>query len=228
MNTSDISSLDSAIRNLIELGKNLSDKLEFQTLGTVIQATTCFLTVAANTLDNGERQLKFSEHQDWKNLMASINRYFYAHVHTAIELQLVEFCRIRNLTIQSTQKRRLLDKYEEELKSKVPKDFHPKIEAFLSKNAYDKPSTMDVLNTALTKVNIVNKDKAYFRQFYDALSILRNKSSHSDTALSTSEISRLQQAKLDFLVSDKGELQSKAGHYVIISKMTITCLGALG
>jgi hypothetical protein len=220
-------SLDKAIKNLVDLGRNLGDKLQFQTLGTVIQTTTCFLTVAANTQDNGQRQLTFSKHQDWKNLMSNINRFFYAHLHTAIELELVEFCKNQNISIQSSQKRRLLEKYEKELKKEVPNDFHSKIESFLHKNAYDRPSTMDILNTALTQIDITNKDKTYFRLFYDALSILRNKSSHSDSALSASEKSRLQQAKLDFLISDEGELHSQAGHYVIISKMTMACLSAL-
>jgi len=90
-----IKSLDTAIKDLIDLGKVFGNKFELQTLGTVVQSTACFLTIAANTLDQGQRQLNFSNKEDWKNLINNINRFFYAHVHTAIEVELIDFSKKR-------------------------------------------------------------------------------------------------------------------------------------
>jgi hypothetical protein len=223
----EIKSLDIAIKNLIDLGKEFGDKFEFQTLGTVVQSTACFLTIAANTLDHGQRQLNFSDKGDWQNLISNINRFFYAHVHTAIEVELIEFCNRKKIKIESTVKRKLFEKYEKTLKQKIPTEHQKDIEDFLQENTSDRPSSMDFLNSSLKEISFSEDEKTYFRIFYEALSILRNKSSHSDPSLNDYESKKLKQAKLDFLISSQGTLQSQPGHYFHISKMVMIFLDNL-
>lgn len=225
--TEEIKSLETAIKNLIELGKEFGDKFESQTLGTVVHTTACFLTMAANTLDQGQRQLNFSNKEDWKNLISNINRFFYAHVHTAIEVELIEFSNKKGIKIESTVKRKLLEKYEKNLKQKIPNEHHKDIEDFLQENTPDRPSAMDFLNCSLKGTGFSEDEKKYFRIFYEALSILRNKSSHSDPSLHGYEKDKLKQAKLDFLISPKGTLKSQPGHYFYISKMVMVFLNNL-
>jgi len=86
---------------------------------------------------------------------------------------------------------------------------------------------MDILNFSLKGSSFKEKEKKYFRIFYEALSILRNKSSHSVPELSDYEKNKIKQAKLDFLISPQGKLQSQPRHYFYISKMAMVFLNNL-
>jgi hypothetical protein len=50
------------------LEKEIGARFELRTLGTVVQGTICFLTIAANTLNEGQRKLKFTAKDDLSNL----------------------------------------------------------------------------------------------------------------------------------------------------------------
>jgi hypothetical protein len=215
----EIKSLDAALTNLVSLEKDLGTKFELRTLGTVVQGTICFLTIAANTLDEGQRRLKFTEKDDWTNLMSFINRAFYANLHTAIEAELLEFCSRKNIEVTLTQRRKLIESFEQTLKPKIPSSLSDEIESFIQKILPDRPSTIDVLNSALTGTQFTKEEKKYFRNLYEALSVLRNKSSHSDISLTDGDKLKLKNADLTFLVSPTGTLQSQPGHYFHLTKM---------
>jgi hypothetical protein len=215
----EIKSLDVALLNLASLEKELGAKFELRTLGTVVQGTICFLTIAVNTLDEGQRKLKFTKKDDWNNLMAFINRAFYANLHTAIEVELLEFCSRKNIEVGLTQRRKWIEEFEQTLKPKIPSSLTAEIESFIQKILPERPSTLDILNSALKETQFSKEDKKYFRNLYGALSVLRNKSSHSDISLTDGDKLKLENAQLTFLVTSSGTLQSQPGHYSHLAKM---------
>ena len=215
----EIKSLDSALTKLLDFEKDLGNKVELRGLGAVVQGIICFLTVAANTLDKGQRQLRFSEKDDWNNLMTLINRAFYANLHTAIEAELLDFCKRKNTDVESSHRRKLLKEFNERLRPNLPPSLADEFEIFIQKILPDRPSSNDILNSALKVATFTNDDKKYFRRLYEALSVLRNKSSHSDITLTESDKLKLQDAQLTFLVSSTDTLQSQPGHYFILTQM---------
>jgi hypothetical protein len=66
----------------------------------------------------------------------------------------------------------------------------------------------DYLNTVLNNIKSLDKNyQSNARAYFDALSIIRNKISHSDTALSESEKKKLKRGKFNNAISTDGSLQ---------------------
>src|SRR5690606_14628996 len=132
-----------------------------------------------------------------------------------------------SVDIKPSQQNELVKKFERKFKSKLPEDTYSDVKGFLIQSTPDRPSTLDVVNAALKASTLEPKEKKYFREFYEALSVLRNKGSHSDHSLSEHDLRKIKTAKMDFLVTDEGELQSKPGHYHCILKMAKVLLNGL-
>lgn len=84
---------------------------------------------------------------------------------------------------------------------------HPSIKKLKSMLARNKPVFEDYLNSALDISSLNKKQKTIWRRFFSALSITRNKVSHSDHTLSSSEITALKNGGFGALISLKGEIE---------------------
>ena len=83
------------------------------------------------------------------------------------------------------------------------------------------PTFNDYLNTVLGNVKgVSSKYKRSCRVYFDAVSIIRNKVSHSDMTLSEEEKRKLITAKYKNAISEKGELQMTfEGYKLLISDL---------
>lgn len=73
--------------------------------------------------------------------------------------------------------------------------------------------TMEIFEYAIKLSTLSKEDKRCWRNYYDALRILRNKSSHSDVRLNPGEEVVLKNANLDHHISDTKDVHTSVRNY---------------
>lgn len=218
-NKAHIGAIDSAIQELVRLHPRTASPapLPHQYIGTVVDNTAALLTAPANFLDGGGRGGRFTETNNWLSLMQAVHRSFLASIHLATERGLVAFCEesgiVPSCSLYETSSRAIAKIEAEvgendtvrralkELKAQIP----------------NRPFFDDYLNAALSASQLDKKTKTQWRHFFRALSIVRNKGSHSDPALTESERQKLADGGFGVLVSPTGELVINPRMYVQIA-----------
>jgi len=210
-----IREIDKAFEELF----NLQDRtkapasIQNQFIGTVIDNTLCLITGPGNSLDKGKRHVVYDKPENWISAMQAVHRSFYASVHLAIERGLIEYCEQRSVTVESSVKKEYEKKYEK-IKNKLTAETQPLVTNLFEKMTKGiSPNFYDYLNSALENSTIENKNKIGWRKIFDGLTIIRNKSSHSDPSLSENEIQRLKEGGYDALVSTENQLQLNPRNY---------------
>jgi len=89
-----------------------------QFLGTIVDNTLGLLTVPANAIDHGARQVRFENPRHWLSLMQAVHRSFFSSVHTATEAGLAAICRQHGIEVKSTLRARA-EKIVERLKDRI-------------------------------------------------------------------------------------------------------------
>jgi hypothetical protein len=83
-----------------------------------------------------------------------------------------------------------------------------------------RPNFYDYLNAALGISSIENEQKKMWRKFFDSLTIIRNKSAHSDPTLTENEVQRLKDGGYGILVSADNQVQINPRNYYQIALHT--------
>lgn len=69
--------------------------------------------------------------------MATINRIFYSHIHTAIETVLIDYCQGKGVKIEPSSKRKVLENFRSNFKRKISVELYPQVEMFFDENMPD-------------------------------------------------------------------------------------------
>lgn len=188
-----------------------------QYVGTIIDSTIGLLCSAGNSLDNGNRNITFSDPaRNWVSLMGIIHRIFFSMLHISFELGITKVCERLKLETISSESKTFLD-----ILNKINTEDTIELEKLKKHFKKKKPSFQDRLNTILNRSKLAKDRKNTWRNFFKAITILRNKVSHSDTSLSQEERDLLKNGGLGVVVSAAGELQlnarlyAQAGKYVL-------------
>lgn len=185
--------------------------IQHQYIGTVVDNTVSLLTAPANSLDKGQRYLEFSDPHNWLSLMQAVHRSFFSSIQMATEKGLAEYCHTRGVVVESRNKEAVI-KHLAELAKLVGNEHTAlkKLNALIGKG---NPSFDDYLNSALNVSSLTNNQKTHWRRFFRALSIIRNKVSHSDTELSCAERNSLRDEGFGTYLSPSGKLQANPRMY---------------
>lgn len=183
-----------------------------QYIGTVVDNTVGLLCSAANSLDEGCRHIIFDQMKNWVSLMQAVHRSFFSSLHIAIEKEFLDLCAGIDLTAESSIRKRYI-KVVNEISGNEPQK--QKLLSYFNKC---EPSFHDLLNALLKIVRINKYKKKIWRQYFKALTILRNKASHSDVTLSSSEKQSLNEGGFSVAVSRDGKIQMNSRMYAQIIK----------
>lgn len=178
-----------------------------QFIGTVVDNTLALLTVPANSLDGGHRSIQFSESNNWRSLIRAVHSSFLSQIHLATERALVSICEELNLRVQSSFRLSMLkaiDQIERHTEDLKPIQRALKDVQALARNS--RPQFDDYLNAVLSNSKLEKRTKRDWRLFFRALSIVRNKVSHSVAELAESEKVRLIEGGFSVLISQSGKL----------------------
>jgi hypothetical protein len=204
-----VETIDAAIKELMQLETRTKSPapLAHQFIGTIVDNTVGLLTAPANALDGGQRSITFSDSQNWLSLMQAVHRYFFSSLHTGAEIALVTLCRERKIEVHSRLEQATnhpVRKIEEAagdlpIVRRALKDLRAVMRTY-------RPSFDDYLEGALSTVTLNDKTKKTWRRFFRALSIIRNKTSHAEPALTDAERVRLREGGFAVMISGSGEL----------------------
>lgn len=206
---SHIQHLDAAIAELLQLEKRTAAPapIPHQYIGTAVDNAVLFLSACANSLDSGARKITFSQTDNWLSAMKAVHRSFFASLHSVVEAGLTAICEERALTAESAQQRKT-DQYLERLSLLVVgnSDALQLIAKLKKLNGSLRTGFQDQLNVVLESSALDETEKRGWRKFFDALGIVRNKSSHPNPALSDNELERLREGGFAVAVSADGRL----------------------
>ncbi len=178
-----------------------------QYVGTVIDSTVGLLCSCANSLDRGGRTIIFSDFDNWLSLMKITHRSFYSNLHVAVELGIKHLCKERNLSPESSVGKRFLNKI-----AKI-KCTEKEIRALQKYFSMLEPSFIDHVNILLKHSSLSIERKKIWRQYFNALTILRNKASHSNSRLTNNQSDCLLEGGFSVMVSRNNELQMNTRQY---------------
>lgn len=191
--------------------------IQHQFIGTALDNSLGLLTAPANAL--GERiNFSFTEFDNWLSLMKSVHRSFCSQVHTCLEKGREKLVLEWNLNVESSIKKQY-SKQLEAIRPLVPESDTSQNKAFMKLEKYFnnfKPSFSDTINTVIKASKLTKERKAVWRAYFDALTIARNKSSHSEPALSKNEIEKLKKGGFESLVYKDSTFQCNPRYYVQI------------
>jgi hypothetical protein len=199
--------------------------LPHQYVGTVVDNTVGLLMTPANGLDGGKRTIRFSDASNWLSLMQAVHRSFFSSLQLAIEAGLLAICRERGLQVSS--------RLREDMQSEIRKienaagdndAIHCGVKHLRSFLKRYRPSFDDYLESVLTTVSLPNITKARWRRFFRALSIVRNKASHSDTSLTETERKALVEGGCGVMISKSGDLVMNPRMYAQFVTFTLQFL----
>jgi hypothetical protein len=217
-----IKGIEETINELNSLPKQFSTpKYETKFVGTVLANTISFLSSAANSLDKGKRLKTFKHLEDWGELMKAINRSFFSTIIISAERSLEFYVLKKGGVIESSYKRTCQNKYNK-LRTSLTSDTVDRFDGFIegiTKNI--KPTSADYLEAALKLSTFDDKGKKSIRNFFSALVIVRNKSSHSNPSLTEDEKERLKKGGLEHFISTNGELVASYRSYYSICNYII-------
>ena len=200
--------IDESIRELSDLEVRTSSPahVSHQYIGTVVDNTIALLTAPANSLDGGHRLVTISDPKNWVSIMQAVHRSFFSSVHLATERALAELCEGRLVTVQSGLALKL-DKEISSLLEMIDDDATIQQVRRLKKSLPRFRSSFDdYLNAVLEWSDLSRERKRSWRKYFGALSIVRNRISHSDPTLSTKEAQSLRDGGCGVMVSNDGSL----------------------
>jgi len=177
-------------------------------IGTIIANTATLLTAPANLLDRAGRFVASSlPAEEFKSSIQSVHRSFYTSLIQALELALKEICRLKDIEITAHNKTKR-DKLYDQIAPSVGNsgDAYKALKKLQKYNTKSHFEAADYLNAALSATNLDDLQNKRWRAYFRALTIVRNKSSHSDTSLSEGEKTELRNGELGECVSDDGVL----------------------
>lgn len=203
-----------------------------QYIGTVVDNTVGLLTAPANALDGGSRSIRFSDTRNWLSLMQAVHRSFFSSLQLAIEAGLVAICRDRGLQAPSRLREGMESAVDKIEKASRDNDaVHRGIKHLRTFLKSYRPGFDDYLESVLATASLPRETKAQWRCFFRALSIVRNKASHSDPSLTETERNALTEGGCGVMISAAGELVMNPRMYAqfvtfSLQFFDLTCGGA--
>ncbi len=193
-----------------------------QFVGTIIDNTVGLLTAPANSLDGGSRSMRFEEAANWVSLMQSVHRSFFSSVLAAVELGITHLCQVHNIAVTSTQGEKFFGKVTavQKASSAAGLDF-PELAALAKHFSSYRPVFADYLEATLARAALEKTSKKHWRGFFRALSIVRNKTSHSDVSLTDTERNDLRNGGFEVMVDEHGELVLNPRMYAQVVHFTL-------
>lgn len=190
-----------AVVDLDSLGKEFAAPAHmcFQLLGTLVDSTKGLLTAPMNAIDGGDRKFAFNLNIAWDSLMQAVHRYFLSSLQVAIEKGLRTICKEHEIEVSSSLRRRAQEVVDG-IADKITPEEAKAIMDLVGKH----PQFDDYLNATIKAAALSQDDAKMWRRFFRALSIIRNKVSHSDASLSEAEITSIKAGGLDAAVKDVG------------------------
>jgi hypothetical protein len=171
---------------------------------------------AASVVQDAPERIEMS-HQDMAlSLIKSVHRSFFSSVMIGTEKGLDWLCARADVTVESSIRRQL-----DAVIDKIAADFdadtiRPHLRAI--KNLRSNLITFqDYLNTAMEHTEVADDFCSNWRDYFRALSIIRNKASHSKVTLTDTERQDLRKARFDSWIDDRGELQLNTLRYAEVS-----------
>lgn len=219
-----LSTIKKTSQDLLSFASRTKDPapLPHQFVGAVADNTAGLLTAPANSLDEGCRIVTFSDDRNWISLMGTVHRSFYSSFHLAVEKGLRIICEEKELEPKSaiTQQGAAVVGTIREFTSGIESGTDVKkamrwLERYFTRSIlhFD-----DYLNAVLKASSLTKKRQKQWRNFFIALSVVRNKVSHSDTTLAEADKKKLKAGGCEVFISPKGELHSNTTHYSQILK----------
>lgn len=144
----------------------------------------------------------------FNNRQVSMHRVFFSDLHISTEDGLRKIIKDKKFKVEISRAKQA-NSIVEKIKSKLPS--HSLIESELKKITRlggNHPTFGDYLNTVLNGIKGLSQEyKNECRIYFDAVSIIRNKVSHSDMTLDENEKTKLKAAKYANAISPTGDLQ---------------------
>jgi hypothetical protein len=196
-----------------------------QLIGTVVDNTMGLLAAPASALNGGHWSLEYSADRNWLSLMQAVHRSFFSSIHLALEAGMSRECARRGITV-SIARQAQIEAEIQALQNVAPesKQFTDSLTRLRNALGVWKPTFDDYLNSCLACSTLRKADRTAWRKFFRALTIVRNKSSHSDPSLSPSEVVSLRDGGLGVMVSDDDTLVMNPRMYVqVVSAMLKFC-----
>ena len=203
--------------------------LPHQYIGTIVDNTVGLLTAPANSLDQGARCLSFEHDRNWLSLMQAVHRSFFSSLHTATEMALGDICEKRGLVVISRLEaaaQKAFDELSPELPDTLAANRALKNLRKLIRTVH--PGFNDYLEQAILTSALSKDEQATWRKYFRALSIGRNKASHSAPALSPAEVNDLRDGGYGVMVNEDGSLVMNPLMYFQAATHVLDFLDAIG
>lgn len=219
--------IDEAITELLTLHVRTAAPapLPHQYVGTIVDNTIGLLTAPANSLDAGSRHIGFEQDGNWLSLMQSVHRSFFSSLHTATERALVEICAERKVEVVS-RLQAAAEKAFGDLDSEIPKTgaAHRAVKNLRKLFRTVRPGFDDYLNTVIERSALQPEVRLNWRRYFRALSIVRNKASHSDPTLSPAEVTDLRTGGFAAMIQKPETLVMNPRMYFQVATFTLDFL----
>jgi hypothetical protein len=131
----------------------------------------------------------------------AVHRYFVSTVQVATERGLRVICDEQEIEVRCAL-REQAQRIVERLAGKISESDARRIMGLVGKH----PHFDDYLNAVMGKAGLTRAEAIPWREFFRALSIIRNKVSHSDTTLTAQDVSRINAGGLSAAIKADGTL----------------------
>jgi hypothetical protein len=208
--------IQSALADLHALQGRTKDPapLPHQYVGTMIDNTFALLTAPSNALSGGSLRIGFDQWGNWLSLLQAIHRSFFASIIIGVEKGCAVFCEASGTTVLARpngRAMRLLKKVDEAAAGNVAVlDATAKLRDVL---APKHPAFADYLEAAMSAARFNDVDRKTWRQFFLAVAVVRNKASHSNSALTDTDRATLTHGGCAPLIGAHGDLAVNPTHY---------------
>jgi len=210
--------INQALPQLVEIHKRTAkpELLLHQYVGTIADSLAGLLDGAANSLI-GNSRIVFSELRSWEIMSSLILRSFFSHMHSSIEQGFIEFYTTQQLSLpKSTRNQKIIKKI-----LKIENE-HAYDLSELRKFFKDSPPTFtDYLNGLLKESSLRKKRKEIWNNYFKALTIIRNKASHSNAILNENEITELNKGGFTPMISKNNTIEANPLYYVQVINFTL-------
>jgi hypothetical protein len=209
-----IKEIDEAIDSLIPLSNFSQDKSAVLSPvpQILVNNMVSLLTVPVNALDeNRGRGIIFANETSWKELLASIHRYFFSNALIAVEVALMMICRQKGYTVRHTDRDReiaasILEKSGDILNSRERR--------FLNSFGRRPPAFIEWFDTAVNEETMPDpEERKAWRDYFEALSIARNKVSHADSQVTEEQKTKLLAANIPVNFQEDNQVRSNVYAY---------------
>ena len=190
-----------------------------QYIGTIVDNTVALLTAPANSLTDKPVAIRFSEESNWISLMQAVHRSFFSSIMSAVESGLTHIARTYQIPTVSKQGQKMLSKMAAIQKTCADAGLNvPELNSLADHFSSYKPNFADHLESVLQATAIDNKSKKRWRATFRALSIVRNKASHSDTTLTAVERDDLRTGGYEMMIDAQGGLALNPSLYARVTR----------